>query len=192
MTELQISAGKCKKQETVGLIRDRRYVDNLNDSFRTPADYFAVRKELIDVHQDIHLPIKECLTTKAVDPNLLSDRGRNDPIIITLGLKWDVSEDTLSPHIYLTRFPTQRGKSLGVQLGDDWSLEAAHVTRLVLSRIVPQLIEALGGRVKAQGQMLLSWGCQIPSTSQMKTPFVELDKEFGQQAFEWLLLLKKL
>ena len=74
-------------------------------------------------------------------------------------------------------------------------MEISHVTRLVISRLVPQFFDPLGGHIgpiKAQGKMLLSRGCQIAGAHQMKIPFVELDQTFGQQVFDWIQESRKI
>ena len=141
------------------------------------------------------MPVKECLTTESVDPKVLEVSGRTDLVVITMGLCWNVRQDTCTPSMYLTRYEKKRGKPLGVPLIEDWTLEISHNTRLVLSRLVPQLFDPLGGHmgpIKAQGKMLLSRGCQIAGAHQMKVPFIELDQTFGQQAFDWIQELRRI
>ena len=97
--------------------------------------------------------------------------------------------------MYLTRHKKKRGKPLGLPLTEVWTIEISHVTRLVISRLVPQLFDPLGGHIgpiKAQGKMLLSRGCQIAGAHQMKVPFIELDQTFGQQVFDWIQELRKI
>ena len=41
VTERKIAAGRCVNHDTAELIKHRRYVDNLIDSFRSAAEYFV-------------------------------------------------------------------------------------------------------------------------------------------------------
>ena len=195
IAERKIVAGRCSQFDTIALIRDRRYVDNLNDSYRLPVYYHLVKEEMIRAHESVHLPVKEVLTTTKVEPDVMTKNNRPDSKVITMGLSWDMITDTITPNIYLTRFPKKRGKPLGTSLFLDDNIALVDITRLVLSRLVPQLYDPLGnhlGPLKAQGKMLLSRACQIASTANMETPIVLLDESFAQQAYDWVLELKEL
>ena len=190
IAERKIVAGRCSQFDTIALIRDRRYVDNLNDSYRLPVYYHLVKEEMIRAHESVHLPVKEVLTTTKVEPDVMTKNNRPDSKVITMGLSWDMITDTITPNIYLTRFPKKRGKPLGTSLFLDDNIALVDITRLVLSRLVPQLYDPLGnhlGPLKAQGKILLSRACQIASTANMETPIVLLDESFAQQAYDWVL-----
>ena len=76
------------------------------------------------------MPVKEILSSIAVEPNILADSNRTDPVVVTM------LDDTVKPNTYLTRFAKKRGKPLGLHLSEDLNLEVGDITRLVLSRIV--------------------------------------------------------
>ena len=195
IAERKVVAGRCSLPDTIALIKDRRYVDNLNDSYRLPVYYHLVKEEMVRVHESVHLPVKEVLTTTKVEPDVIEKNNRPDSKVITMGLTWDMVSDSITPNIYLTRFPKRRGKPLGTSLFLDQEIDVTDINRLVLSRLVPQLYDPLGnhlGPLKAQGKMLLSRACQIASTSHMETPLISLDESFGKQCYDWILDLKKL
>jgi hypothetical protein len=133
ITERKVVAEHCVYPEAKVLVKERRYVDNINDSFWNLEEYLIVKEEILRAHIDVHMPVKEILSSIALEPNILADSNRTDPVVVTMGLMLD---DSVKLNTYLTRFAKKRGKPLGLHLSEDLNLEVGDITRLVLSRIV--------------------------------------------------------
>ena len=96
-----------------------RYSDNILYSFQTLEEYEEVRKDMEESFSKYNLPLKYFITSFENDPNVMENpkRGPNK-IEKTMGLLWDIVEDTIQalPKYYL--HGTNRGKSLGPDLTD--------------------------------------------------------------------------
>ena len=116
IAERKVVAGRCSLSDTIKLIKERRYGDNLNDSYRAPVFYHLVKEEMILVHESVHMPVKEVLTNTATKPDVMKNNNRTHSKVVTIGYCWDMLEDSITPNMYLTRFPKKRGKPLGTSL----------------------------------------------------------------------------
>ena len=189
----KIGSCACTYSETKDLICDRRFVDNLGDSFRTRDDYELVKQDMLQAYGKIGLPVKECISKIETDPECLKNAGRDSEQVSMMGMIWDTRTDTITPSIYVSRFEKKQGQPLGTPLYLDDKISMTDISRLTLSRRVPQLYDPLGahlGILKAQGKMLLSRSCQLADLHQLQTPLIELDPDFGHLVFKWIIELK--
>ena len=90
--------------ETKCLICDRRFVDNLGDSFRTKNEYELVKQDMLQAYDKIGLPVKECISKIETDPECLKNAGRDSEQVSMMGMIWDTRTDTITPSIYVSRF----------------------------------------------------------------------------------------
>ena len=183
----------CQFKETSDLICERPYVDNLGDSFRTVQEYNITKSDMHQAYEKIGFPVKECLSRLSADPDCLEKSGRKSDTVTMMGLVWNTRDDTTTPNLYLSRFEKKRGQPLGTPLPKDKDISVQDISRLTLSRIVPQLYDPLGGHIgiiRAQGKMLLSRSCQLADLNQLDTPLIDLDTEFGQLVFNWIVNLQ--
>ena len=137
----------CTFRETNDLICDKRYVDNLGDSFRTIEEYVRTKNDMYQAYERIGFPVKECLSTLAADPECLVKSDRKSDLVTMMGLVWDTRSDTTTPNLYLSRFEKKRGQPLGTPLTKDKDISVKDISRLTLSRLVPQLYDPLGGHI---------------------------------------------
>ena len=71
----------CQFKETSDLICDRRYVDNLGDSFRTIQEYNITKCDMYQAYEKIGFPVKECLSKLSADPGCLEKAGRKSDMV---------------------------------------------------------------------------------------------------------------
>ena len=61
IAEHKIVAERCGYPEAQVLVKERRYVYNLNGSFSDKEEYLIVKEEILRAHTEVHMPVKEFL-----------------------------------------------------------------------------------------------------------------------------------
>ena len=96
-----------------------RYSDNILYSFETQEEYEEVKRDLKETFERYSLPLKYLISTQEHEPEVMKDpkRGPNR-IEKTMGLLWDVIDDTISALPKYNLHGSSRGKANGPDLVD--------------------------------------------------------------------------
>ena len=155
-----------------------RYSDNIMYSFKTIQEFREVKKDMEQAFQEYSMALKYLITSQKHDPTVLEHPKRgNARIEHTLGILWDVVEDTIVALPKYNLHGTLRGKPQGPDLIDmeDELIMKMKITRLLFLRLSAQTYRRLGnliGPIIACIKALSSRACKIAGVHEL-----ELDLE---------------
>ena len=144
-----------------------------------------------------NLPLKYLITSLENDPNVMEDpkRGANK-IEKTMGLLWDIIEDTILALPKYNLHGTNRGKSLGPDLTDMPNSEILKmkITRMTFLRLAAQTYSRLGnllGPLITCIKILASRSCELAGVQELDEDLSIRDKSFVEFARTFIINLKK-
>ena len=96
-----------------------RYSDNILYSFETPQEYEEVKQDLKKTFERYSLPLKYLISTQEFEPEVMKNpkRGPNQ-IEKTMGLLWNIIDDTISALPRYNLHGSSRGRANGPDLVD--------------------------------------------------------------------------
>ena len=115
-----------------------RYSDNIMYSFKTVEEFQEVKKDMEKAFQEYSMELKYLVTSQKYDPAVLEHPKRgNVRIERTLGILWDVVEDTILALPKYNLHGTLHGKPLVPDLieMEDELIMKMKITRLLFLRL---------------------------------------------------------
>ena len=129
---------ECKLDVTKYLLCEARYSDNLQFSFKGQQEMEQVKDDLKEGYSKFSINLKFLRSLSSIEKT----KYEND-VERLLGMKFDLHQDTISPDVHLNVYGKARGKPLGPDLVDT-DPEIGEITRLTISRILPQTYDRSG------------------------------------------------
>ena len=162
------------------------YIDNINLDHNTTVSGLA--DTIVDMKTNlgrIGLNLDKLYLPKYLydHPDMAPVRALFDfkPETVTLGQRWDLVTDQMTPNTSLSLHGSHRGMPTGAKLTEE-ELMNTKLTRAHLQRLAPSLWCNTGrflGPVVASAKLLLSLTCKVMSASEMEKPIEENDKELA-------------
>ena len=124
-----------------------RYSDNILYSFETQEEYEEVKKDLKETFERYSLPLKYLISNQEHEPDVMKNpkRGPNQ-IEKTMGLLWNIIDDTISAVPRYNLHGSSRGKANGLDLVDMRTEDIMKmvITRMTFLRLSAQTYSRLG------------------------------------------------
>ena len=120
-----------------------RYSDNILYSFETQEEYRKVKKDLEESFAKFSLPLKYLISSTEYEPKMMEDPKRGPSRIEkTMGLLWDVIDDTITALPRYNLHGSSRGKATGPDLVEGRrNNEYVHHSNDIFEAISPNIFE---------------------------------------------------
>ena len=128
--------------------------------------------------------LKYCISSQKFDPMVLEHPKRGPEVVEkTMGLLWNVVEDTITAIPKYNLFGTARGKQLGVPLVDmtEQQVLQQDISRLTLLRLAAQTYDKLAyilGPLMLACKVLSSRACELATLKEMEMSPKDCDPGF--------------
>ena len=153
-------------------------------SFQSVDEFQEVKKDMEQAFHAYSMDLKYLITSQKHDPEVLKHPKRgNTRIERTLGVLWDVVDDTIIALPKYNLYGTSRGKPLGPDLieMDDELIMKLKITRLLFLRLSAQTYCRLGnliGPLITCIKALSSRACEIAGVHELELDLEERDPAF--------------
>ena len=128
------------------ILESVRYSDNIMYSFKSWKEFEEVKEDLNQSLEKYSMGLKYCISSQQFDPMVLEHPKRGPEVVEkTMGLLWNVVEDTITATPKYNLFGTARGRQLGtplVEMSVDQVLQQ-EISRLTLLRLAAQTYDNL-------------------------------------------------
>ena len=174
-----------------------RYSDNILYSFETQEEYRKVKKDLEESFAKFSLPLKYLISSTEYEPKMMEDPKRGPSRIEkTMGLLWDLIDDTITALPRYNLHGSSRGKATGPDLVDMKVEEIMNmcITRMTFLRLSAQTYSRLGnllGPLITAIKILASHSCDLPEINELDVDLEDRDAQFVKFAREFIVNLRK-
>ena len=141
--------------------------------------------------------LKYCISSQQFDPKILEHPKRAPEVVEkTMGLLWNVVEDTITATPKYNLFGTARGKQLGTLLVEMTKEQVLQqdISRLTLLRLAAQTYDKLAyilGPLMLACKVLSSRACELASLKEMEMSLKDRDPGFVKLCQNFILCMRK-